>query len=93
MSPVTSDEEEMIMLKSTSHCGVTITIGAKEMPLTHSVKTLVVEVLHHLIMWKKISFKKKPSHDSQTQEQMFHIIPQESTHSGRPVTTGLDLVE
>jgi hypothetical protein len=48
MSPVTGDEEEMMLPKSTSLCGITVTTGAKEMPLSRSVKTQVVAVHHHV---------------------------------------------
>jgi len=48
MSPLASDEEKIILPKSTSHCGITITTCAKEMPLPRSVKTQVVAVHHHV---------------------------------------------
>jgi hypothetical protein len=46
MSPVASDEEKIILPKSTSHCDITVTTGAKEIPLFRSVKTQVVAVHH-----------------------------------------------
>jgi len=48
MSPVTGDEVEMILPKATSHCGITITTGAKEMSLSRYVKTKVVAVHYHV---------------------------------------------
>jgi hypothetical protein len=84
----------MIISKSTSHCGITIAIGAKETPLSHSVKPQVVRytIMHTRICGENF-VQKEPSYHSQPHEQMHHIIPQESTRSGRPVTTGLDLVQ
>jgi hypothetical protein len=65
LSPVAGDEEGMIMSKSTSHCGITIAIGAKETPLSHSVKPKVVAVHHHAYtyMWRK--FRSKRTQPSQ----------------------------
>jgi hypothetical protein len=68
-SPVTGDEEEMILPKSTSHCGITITTGAMEMPLSRSVKTQVVAVHHHVYMWR----------------QFYHLVPKNQVMTAKPM--------
>lgn len=93
-SPVAGDEEEMILPKSTSlrHNHYNRSEGNVTIPFC---KNSSRGGTPSRIMWRKCYnlVPKEPSHDSKTHEQMHHTIPQESTHSGRSVTTGLDVVE